>query len=128
MVALFDVDDLHHDHFRLMLTQSTQPMRLHTTWPCVTEASHLLSARARVAMLRWIGAGAVQVFPFDTEDLLDMSSWMLRYTQVLRSEMDFADATLCWVAQETGVCRILTVDIRDFSRYRLPDGRAFEIL
>lgn len=128
MVALFDADDLHHDHFRLMLTQSTQPMHLHTTWPCVTEASHLLGARGRMALLRWIGAGAVQLFPFDTEDLLDMSNWMLRYSQVPRCEMDFADASLYWVAQETGVCRILTVDIRDFSRYRLPDGRAFEIL
>jgi hypothetical protein len=26
------------------------------------------------------------------------------------------------------VAQIFTVDVRDFSRYRLPDGRSFEIL
>jgi predicted nucleic acid-binding protein len=42
--------------------------------------------------------------------------------------MDFADATLYWLANETGVTSIMTLDVRDFSRYRLPDGRAFEML
>jgi hypothetical protein len=32
------------------------------------------------------------------------------------------------VANETGVNRIMTLDVRDFSRYRLPDGQAFEVL
>ena len=45
-----------------------------------------------------------------------------------RSEMDFADATLVWLAGDTGVLSVMTTDVRDFSRYRLPDGRAFEIL
>ena len=33
-----------------------------------------------------------------------------------------------FVANDTGVLRVMTTDVRDFSRYRLPDGRAFEIL
>ena len=69
----------------------------------------------------------MQLFPFDTEDLLDITDWMRQYTDD-RAEMDFADATLYWVAHETGVNHILTLDVRDFSRYRLPDGRAFQIL
>ncbi len=127
MIALFDSTDPFHAHFRQMLTQSALPMRLHTTWPCVTDASHFLGPRERFGLLRWIGSGSVQVFPFDTEDLADMADWMMRYTDT-RAEMDLADATLYWVAHETGVNRILTLDVRDFSRYRLPDGRAFEIL
>lgn len=127
MVALFDPKDRHHRHFRGLLTDTDNPVQLHTTWPCVTEASHLLDARQRVALLRWIGMGAVQVFPFDPEDLLNMSEWMLRYTEVPKTEMDMADATLYWVAHETGMASIFTLDVRDFSRYRLPDGRAFEI-
>ena len=35
---------------------------------------------------------------------------------------------LVWLAAQTGVCTVFTQDVRDFSRYRLPDGRAFEIL
>ncbi|MFD2376433.1 hypothetical protein ACFSTJ_01840 [Ottowia pentelensis] len=42
--------------------------------------------------------------------------------------MDLADASLVWLANETGVTAVMTVDHRDFSRYRLPDGRAFDIL
>jgi len=54
--------------------------------------------------------------------------WMEQYTQQPRTEMDLADASLYWLACESGVAQILTIDVRDFSRYRLPDGRAFEIL
>jgi uncharacterized protein len=53
---------------------------------------------------------------------------MVRWTERPRTEMDLADATLVWLAAETGVLRVLTLDTRDFARYRLPDGRAFEIL
>jgi predicted nucleic acid-binding protein len=42
--------------------------------------------------------------------------------------MDLADASLVWLAEETGVTTILTQDVRDFSRYRLPDGRGFTLL
>ena len=51
-----------------------------------------------------------------------------RYTESPRTEMDLADASLLWLASDTGINRIMTLDVRDFSRYRLPDGRAFEIL
>ena len=127
LIALFDTQDPYHARFRMMLTQPEFPLRLHTTWPCVTEATHMLGSRGRTGLLRWIGAGGAQIFPFDAEDLPDMSDWMLRYSSD-RAEMDFADASLYWVATETGVNRIMTLDVRDFSRYRLPDGRAFEIM
>lgn len=127
MIALFDRMDKHHTHFRDVITQPQLSWRLHTTWPCVTEATHMLGDRERLALLRWIGVGAVQVYPFDTEDLLDMVDWMGAYTDA-RSEMDLADASLYWAAHETGVRRILTLDVRNFSRYRLPNGQSFDIL
>jgi HicB family len=33
-----------------------------------------------------------------------------------------------WLAADTGVTTIMTMDKRDFSRDRLPDGRPFEML
>ena len=128
LVALFDPQDRYHAHFRRSMLEAGAPVCLHTTWPCITEASHLLGPRYRVALLQWVGAGAVQVYPFDTADLPDMCDWIQQYTQQPRTEMDLADASLYWLACETGVTQIFTVDFRDFSRYRLPDGRAFEIL
>ena len=128
MVALFHQGDRFHAHFRRLIVDAGEPLQMHTTWPCVTEASHLLGPRLRMAMLQWIGSGAVQVCPFDTPDLLDMCVWIKRYTQLPRTEMDLADASLYWLACASGVVRILTLDVRDFSRYSLPDGRSFEIL
>lgn len=128
MVALFDRKDRFHAHFRDAIEQSAQPPQMYTTWPCVTEASHLLGPRYRVALLQWIAGGAVQVYPFDVSDLQEMCEFITQYTQQPRTEMDLADASLYWLARESGLTRIMTVDVRDFSRYRLPDGRAFEIL
>lgn len=128
LVAIFDGEDPHHARYKAMLADSAVPLRLYTTWPCVVEASHLLGAVSRLEMLKWVGLGGVHVYPFDAPELLDMTQWMLRYTQLPRSEMDFADASLYWLAGETGVTAILTLDVRDFSRYRLPDGRVFAIL
>ena len=71
---------------------------------------------------------AVSVFPFDQMALLDFVPVMQRYTERPRTEMDLADASLYQLAADTGVTRIMTMDRRDFSRYRLPDGQAFEIL
>ena len=128
MVALFHQGDRFHAHFRQLMVDAEVPIQMHTTWPCVTEASHLLGPRLRVALLNWIGSGAVQVCAFDAPDLLDMCGWIRSYTQHPRTEMDLADASLYWLACASGVTRILTLDVRDFSRYRLPDGRGFEIL
>ncbi|KQP49316.1 hypothetical protein ASF44_01510 [Pseudorhodoferax sp. Leaf274] len=94
----------------------------------MVEASHMLGDVERLEMLKWLGLGGAQVFPFDASALLDMVGWMQRYTETPRTRMDLADASLYWLAHESGVIAILTVDVRDFSRYRLPDGRAFEIL
>ena len=57
-----------------------------------------------------------------------MVEWMRRYTEMPRRQMDLADVSLVCLAHDTGIVRIMTTDIPDFSRYRLPDGRAFEIL
>ncbi|MEO6078653.1 MAG: PIN domain-containing protein [Steroidobacteraceae bacterium] len=128
LVALFDDRDQFHAHFHAMLGDVAQPLNLHTTWPCVVEASHMLGDTARVEMLKWVGLGGAVVIPFDASGLLDMTDLMLRYTAQPRTRMDLADASLCWLAQQSGVTTILTLDVRDFSRYRLPDGRGFNIL
>jgi hypothetical protein len=57
-----------------------------------------------------------------------LAELMARYTAEPRTEMDLADASLVWLAQDTNTLNVMTMDVRDFSRYRLPDGRHFEIL
>ena len=129
MVALFGVNQPRAPHYRKLLQRAGEELwSLATTWPCVTEASHLLDVPERYTLLRWIAATGITVFPFAQDDLEDMVALMRRYTESPRTEMDLADASLVWLAADSGVTRVMTMDVRDFSRYRLPDGRAFELL
>ena len=125
LIALFDDQSFAHSHYARLLPLG---WLLTTTWPCVVEACHFLKPVQNQRLLRWIAGGAATLFPFDESHLPDMARLMAKYTQWPRTEMDFADATLVWLAEETRVTRIMTMDVRDFSRYRLADGRAFEIL
>ena len=129
LVALFAADDNHHDRIDAqVLALAKQGLRLLTTWPCVVEAAYLLDAPQRFEMLRWIELGGVQVYPFEPYHLGPIVGWMERYTEQGKRQMDLADATLYWLAVETGVTDILTVGVSDFRRYRLPDGDPFNLL
>ncbi len=129
MVALFGRDQPHSAHYSQLFARAAQEQwSLTSTWPCVTEASYLLGPPQRFTFLRWVAADGVSIFPFDQSNVEGMAELMRRYTESPRAEMDFADASLVYLASDTGVNRIMTLDVRDFSRYRLADGRAFEIL
>jgi predicted nucleic acid-binding protein len=129
LIALFACDDKHHAHFdELVTTLSAGGLRLSTTCPCVVEASYLLDAPQRFEMLRWIELGGALVYSFDPHHLGNIIEWMQRYTEPGKRDMDLADASLYWLAVETGTTEIMTVDIADFTRYRLPDKRFFSIL
>jgi uncharacterized protein len=129
LVAVFGARQPQAEHYRALLKlAAAEAWKLATTWPCVVEASHLLDVPQRYTLLRWVGAGGVSVFPFAQEALEDLAALMQRWTERPKTEMDLADASLVWLAIDTGVTRVMTLDRRDFARYRLPDGRAFEIL
>ena len=129
MIALFDLADQFYERytgiFRELLSRRVQ---LVTSWPCVTEASYSLAPKNHLALLEWLQSGAVVVENFSAVDLQPMVGWMAQYSETGKTLMDFADASLYWLAIELKTNLVLTVDRRDFSRYRLPDGQAFEIL
>jgi predicted nucleic acid-binding protein len=129
LIALFAADDRHHDTLDAQIASlADEGLRLLTTWPCVVEAAYLLDPPHRFDMLDWIELGGVQIYPFESHHLADMIGWMRRYTEMGKREMDLADASLYWLATETGIVDILTIDTADFRRYRLPDGKAFHLL
>ncbi len=63
------------------------------------------------------------VAPLDRGD--KMKGLMEKYQDL---PMDLADAALVWVAEREGLRRVLTLDQRDFSVYRLPRKGAFTLL
>jgi uncharacterized protein len=42
--------------------------------------------------------------------------------------MDFADATLVWLAEQRGIDRVLTLDRRGFLTYRFGRSRRFKLV
>jgi len=129
MVAIFGINEPAGERYQELLELAAlECWALSTTWPCVVEASYLVPPPNRFALLNWLGRGGIAVFPFDQQALLDFVPLMQRYTERPRTEMDLADASLVWLAEETGVTTIMTQDVRDFSRYRLSSGRGFTIL
>lgn len=119
LVALSDRSDRHHRRVTRFL--SSFRGRLMTTWPVLAEACHLLPERVQVGLLRWAGAGGLHVVELHDTALSLLADWKEKYADL---PMDLADASLLWVAQQTGVLDVLTIDLRDFSVYRLPDGKA----
>ena len=57
--------------------------------------------------------------------LATIADWKEKYRDL---PMDLADASLIWVAQQTGVLDILTIDRRDFSVYRMPGGKSLNLV
>ena len=119
LIALLDRSDRHHR--RVAAFARRYKGRLLTTWPVLAEACHFLPERVQVRLLRWAAAGHLGVVELPEPALAAIADWKERYENL---PMDLADASLLWVAQQTGVLEILTIDIRDFAVYRLPNGRA----
>ena len=92
-----------------------------TTWPVLAETCHFLPEQTQIDFLRWADAGGLNVVEMHESALIILADWKEKYIDL---PMDLADASLIWVAQQTGILDILTIDLRDFSVYRLPNGKA----
>ena len=115
LIALFDKDDAHHDAIRELLR--TTAGRLMTTWPVITEASHMLDfeARAQLDFYRWVAADGVVLHEIPQEALGRIIDLVEKYVD---RPMDLADATLVIAAEALGIEEIVSID-RDFEIYRI---------
>ncbi len=103
--------------------------QLLTTEAVVTETAYVLagSPEHQSAALAWVqracDASLLQVAP--VEDYRALARIMTKYRD---PPCDYADASLIWLAERTGVLQIATIDQMDFSVYRVRGRRAFRIL
>ena len=125
--ALADADDAWHSRARQAL--ATQAEGWITTWPVLTEATHLLTrwigADAAQALLRDVAAGGIAVWQWAAPQTERLASLMERYASL---PMDLADASLVLLAEHLGHGRILTTDERDFGAYRFKSREPFQNL
>lgn len=83
------------------------------------------SPREIEAVWRLVRSGAVRLAAIDDTELPAIHALMSRYAD---RPMDFADATLVYLAKRQGAVTIFTVDHADFSTYRIEGTRGFRVL
>jgi predicted nucleic acid-binding protein len=125
ILALLDRSDRWHEPCVKVFSQMRLPLL--TSEAVLTELFHLVGdTRAEMeAAWKFIRSGALTLGTIDEAELPQMHALMSRYSD---RPMDFADATLVFLAQRESLSVILTVDHADFETYRIEGKRRFRIL
>ena len=127
LVALLDRSEPDHDRVRSFMAH-LRGSRLVTTGAVITEAFYVLSdlRDGPANLFSFLDASATEVRnAFSAEALAAAVRIITRYADV---PMDFPDATLVWIAESSGIDRILTLDRRGFSSFRFAKNRRFKLL
>ena len=93
--------------------------------PVITETCFFLSTAGKVRLLDWVRRLPRIVHYVPAHAYPDVGAILTRYANL---DLDFTDAAIVWLAENTGCRSILTVDVRDFSAFRLAKGRRFELM
>jgi uncharacterized protein len=114
LIALFDKSDSYHEKAVSFLKRSQG--YLITTWPVITEVSHMLdfSVQTQINFLKWINRGGLQIFELEFYHLIRLIELSEKFNDV---PMDLADATLIVASEAKGITKIAIVD-SDFYIYR----------
>ncbi|MBA7606489.1 hypothetical protein ES703_13638 [subsurface metagenome] len=124
IIALFDRDDKNHEAVESFLSKFKG--HLITTWPVITETSHMLSFNTNVQInfLTWIKRKAVTIFPLTGDHIERLIELVKKYADL---PMDLADGSLIVVSEILNTTNILTIDA-DYYIYRTKDRKSFKNL
>lgn len=114
LIALFDKSDNYH----LKTIQFIKEFdgRLWSTWPVITEVTHMLDFNTQVQQnfLIWIQRGAVNLFDLNKDHLSRIIELTRKFDDV---PMDLADASLIVASEKLGCLEVASID-SDFYIYR----------
>jgi len=74
---------------------------------------------------RFLRSGAITVGPIAARDMASLEAMMNKYAD---RPMDFSDATLVHLARRESLTTIFTIDVADFSTYRIDGRKRFRIV
>jgi hypothetical protein len=123
LVALGRAKDPAHGSARRFLAANTLPFV--TLSAVVAESCHFLALDSRKALLTWFASDGPAVVEVPASSYPDLVKTMERHAD---RDIDFADASLVWLAEQTGHRQVLTVDRTDFSRFRLKGGKRLDLI
>jgi predicted nucleic acid-binding protein len=90
----------------------------------LSESACFLPARLRAALAGLPARGVLQVDQPDANGHARIAQLFDKYTN---QNPDWADLELVWLAETTGITRIATLDVADFSVYRIDGRKRFEL-
>jgi predicted nucleic acid-binding protein len=122
LVALYARDD--PKHAGVVSWMATFQGDLHTVEPVLTEAAYFVPVRIRAAIAELAASGRLTLHHPDTAAYSRMASLFAKYADI---DPDWADLALVWLAEATGISRIATLDVADFSVYRIHGRKRFEL-
>jgi len=123
LVALFRRNGRQRAAARDYLIAHRHP--LITVSAVIVEACFFLDARGKSELLQWVQRGGIAVVDIPVAAYATIEALIRKYAD---RDIDFADAALVWLAQESVLREILTVDEKDFAVFRLKAGKRFDIV
>jgi len=124
LIALFDKDDKYHNPVINFLKQFKG--NLITTWPEITEVTHLLSfnINVQIDLLEWLKREAITIINLENNHLDRIIELSKKYSDV---PMDLADSSLIVIAELTNIDDIITID-SDYYVYKTKNQKSLNNL
>jgi predicted nucleic acid-binding protein len=125
ILALLDRNDRWHSRCAAAIRQLRLPLL--TSEAVLTELLHLVGDSRREVEAAWkfVRSGALVLGNIEDTELAQLQVLMSRYWD---RPMDFADATLVFLARRESIATILTVNHADFETYRIEGKRRFRVV
>ncbi len=126
LVALIDRDDLHHQRCVDTLA-ALPPIPLITTWPCLTEAMHLLDRAGgqptQDELWGFLADGLLRLYLPAADEWQRLRQFMNEYADM---PLDMADASLASAAEHLGERMLFSLD-QPLRAVILANGDTFDI-
>jgi predicted nucleic acid-binding protein len=125
ILALIDKSDDWHEV--CTSTFSGLPLPMLTSEAVLTELFHMagVNRAKKESAWRFLRTGIIILATIEHSELEHIDALMSRYRD---RPMDFADATLVYLAQRESLEVVFTVDQTDFSIYRIGGKKRFQII
>ena len=124
LIALFDKNDKYHNSVIKFLKKFDG--QLITSWPVITEVTHLLSFNVNVQIdfLEWLKREAIKIINLENIHLERIIQLSKKYSDV---PMDLADSSLIVIAELTNITDIITID-SDYYIYKTKNKKSLNNL
>ena len=98
---------------------------LYSVSAVIVETCFHLDSASKQHLLDWVKEGSLAVVEVPVSAYAELAGTIGKYSD---HNVEFADAALLWLADKSGIRRILTTDRRDFHVFRFKDGKRFDLI